>query len=196
MWKTGLLLITMLFFGLARAEEPDQATHEALRGVLQGVEQAVNTQRYGDLAQYFDKDMRVTTIDQEVLTSRKDIVPYFEHWFGPGGYLKSLHMTLTADAPTRLGPGKRFGTVTGSGLEQYGLADGRHFDMKTRWTATVVRDDDGKWRILTLHIGTNFLDNPILAKAESALVYFAAGGVAVGLVLGMLIMWLWRRRRH
>jgi hypothetical protein len=67
--------------------------------------------------------------------------------------------------------------------------------MKTRWTATVIKDTDGKWRILTLHIGTDFLDNPILAVAENSTKYFAMAGGAAGLVLGLLIMFLWGRSR-
>jgi NhaP-type Na+/H+ or K+/H+ antiporter len=59
--------------------------------------------------------------------------------------------------------------------------------METRWTATVIKDTDGKWRVLTLHIGTNFLDNPILTEAEASLLYFAGGGLLMGLLLSGLI---------
>ena len=61
-------------------------------------------------------------------------------------------------------------------LFMYVLSDRRSFDMVTRWTATVIKDADGKWLILTLHIDTNFLDNPILRVAESAPTTFAVGG--------------------
>ena len=70
------------------------------------------------------------------------------------------------------------------------------FPMKTRWTATVIKDTDGKWRILALHIGTNFLDNPLLTEVEDAVKSYmirgAIGGVVVGLILGFL---LGRRRK-
>lgn len=189
----ALLLLNGTFaFG---AEEPDHAIHEELRGLLRGIEQAVNTEKYDDLAQYFHEKMRLTTINQEVIFARSEIVPYFRKWFGPGGFLKKLQMSLNADALTEFYGEKTFGVVRGSGNENYVLADGRYFEMKTRWTATVIKDTDGKWRILALHIGTNFLDNPILAKAEGALIYFAAGGVVVGLVIGWLITFLVQRRK-
>jgi hypothetical protein len=189
----ALLLLNGTFvFG---AEEPDHAIHEELRGLLRGIEQAVNTEKYGDLAQYFHENMRLTTINQEVIFARSEIVPYFQRWFGPGGFLKKVQMAFNADALTELYGDKTFGVVRGSGNENYFLADGRYFEMKTRWTATVIKDSDEKWRILALHIGTNFLDNPILAKAESALIYFSAGGVAVGLVIGWLITFLVQRRK-
>jgi hypothetical protein len=68
--------------------------------------------------------------------------------------------------------------------------------MKTRWTATVIKDTDGKWRILTLHIGTDFLDNPILAVAEDSAKFIGAAGGAVGLVFGLLIMFMLGRRKR
>jgi hypothetical protein len=101
------------------------------------------------------------------------------------------------DALTELYSDKTMGTVRGSGNEDYVLSDGRFFAMKTRWTATVIKDSDGKWRILTLHIGTNFLDNPILAKAEASLGYAGVAGGAAGLALGVVIGWLiWHRKRR
>jgi ketosteroid isomerase-like protein len=139
--------------------------------------------------------MRLTTINQEVILARSEIVTYFRKWFGPGGYLKKLQMKLNADALTEFYGDKTFGIVRGAGNENYILADGRYFEMKTRWTATVVKDTDGRWRILALHIGTNFLDNPILTKAEAALIYFTAGGVGAGLVVGWLITFLVQRRK-
>jgi hypothetical protein len=177
------------------AEEPDHAIHEELRGLLRGIDQAINSEKYGDLAQYFHENLRITTINQEIISSRPEIATYFNKWFGPGGYLKKLKMTLTADAPTELYGNKTFGIVRGSGNEDYVLSDTRFFPMKTRWTATVIKDTDGKWRILALHIGTNFLDNPILAVAENSAKYFAAGGAVVGLLLGVLIGVFWKRRK-
>jgi ketosteroid isomerase-like protein len=191
-----LFLAALLLFACPAfaAEEPDHAIHEELRGLLQGIEQAVNTEKYQDLAQYFSDSMRVTTINQEVISSRAEIEPYFKKWFGPGGFLKKLDMKLIADAPTELYGNKTFGIVRGSGLENYRLSDTRYFEMKTRWTATVIKDSDGKWRILALHIGTDFLDNPILAKAKDSLVTFTAGGLIAGLIAGALLGY-WQGRR-
>lgn len=169
------------------ADEPDHAIHEELRALLQGMEKAVNEERYNDLAPYFHKNLRVTTINQEIISSPEEIGKYFNRWFGPGGYLKKLDMKLNADDLTELYGDKTFGIVRGSGDENYILSDNRHYEMKTRWTATVIKDTDNKWRILSLHIGTNFLDNPILSEAEGALMYFTVGGLLAGIILMLLI---------
>ncbi|MEJ2395964.1 MAG: hypothetical protein P8045_14500 [Candidatus Thiodiazotropha sp.] len=191
-------LITLFLLSIlpltAVAQEADQEIHQELRELLQGIEQAVNEQRYHDLAPYFHENLRVTTINQEIISSRDEIGAYFDRWFGEDGYLKKVEMKLTADAQTELYADKTIGIVRGSGQENYVLSDSRYYEMLTRWTATVIRDDDGKWRILSLHIGTNFLDNPILAEAENSLVYFAIGGFVLGIIV-MLIINLLRRRK-
>lgn len=180
---------------VASPGEKDHAIHEQLRGLLTGVQDAINAKRWDDLAPFFSEKMRVTTINQEVLSSRDEIAPYFKKWFGEGGFLKDLTFTLNADALTELDKTKSYGIVRGSGVENYVLSDGRRFDMNTRWTATVVKDHDKKWRILALHIGTNFLDNPILAAAKDMVVRAAVLGVIAGLVVGALLASLFSRRK-
>lgn len=189
------LFLVLVSSAAISAEEADHAIHEELRGLLQGMQQAINAEKYSELEPYFHENLRVTTINQEVISERSEITNYFEEWFGEDGYLKTLEITLTADDTTELYGDNSFGIVRGTGDEKYVLADGRSFDMVTRWTATVVKDVDGQWRILTLHIGTNFLDNPILSVAESALTTFAVGGALAGLVLGLLICFLYMRRK-
>ncbi len=175
-----------------------QAIHQELRGLLQGLETAINTQKYGDLAQYFDAKLHVTTINQNVITTPAGIDAYFKEWFGEGGYLKKLDIKLNADGLTQLygdAQNPSWGLVYGNGVEQYQLADGRNLDMKTRWTATVTKGEDGKWRILALHIGANFYDNPIYHAVESSRKYYAVGGLLAGLLLGALGMAYLRRNK-
>jgi len=190
-----LILVFLLICSttVVSAEEIDQAIHEELRSLLRGLEDAVNEERYNDLAPFFHENLRVTTINQEVISSHKEIGEYFDRWFGPGGFLRKVDMKLEADDVTELYGDKNFGVVRGAGIEKYILSDSRAYDLKTRWTATVIKDRDGTWRILTLHIGTNFLDNPILDEAESSLAYFTGAGLLAGVVL-MLLVNLVRRR--
>ena len=194
--QTILTTLLLIIAPVLAAQEADQEIHDELRGLLSGIETAINAEKYGDLAQYFHEDLRITTITQEVMSSRADIEPYFDFWFGEGGYLKKLDMKLEADALTEFYADKTIGIVRGSGDEDYVLSDTRFFPMKTRWTATVIKDTDGKWRILTLHIGTNFLDNPILSMAENSVKKTGIGGAVFGLLLGLLLgFFLWRRKQ-
>lgn len=188
-----LLLLSGTLPALA-AKSADEADHEQLRALLRGVSEAINSKKYEDLAPHFHEDLRVTTINQEVLNTREQIAPYFAKWFGTGGFLKDLRFTLTPDALTEFHADKRFGVVQGSGLEEYTLADGRRFDMKTRWTATMLRGADGKWRILALHVGTDFLDNPVLGAAKGSLAKVGALAGLGALLAGLLLGWILKSR--
>ena len=196
MFKRNVALLLLLISPVLAAQETDQAIHDELRSVLNGIQEAVNSEKYGDLGQYFHENLTITTINQEVISTRAEIEPYFDKWFGPGGYLKTLRMSLDADDLTEFYADKTFGIVRGSGEEDYVLSDSRSFPMKTRWTATVIKDTDGQWRILTLHIGTDFLDNPILSVAEESTKYVGIAGAAGGIVLGVMIMFLLGRRKR
>src|SRR5436305_14010218 len=149
-------------FGAAAA---DHGSRQELRGILTAVQDAVSSGNYDAMLPVLSKDIRATTITQEVMSGRPEVSAYFKKWFGPGRYLRKLDMRLVADALTELSPDRTWGVVRGSATETYTLADGRVYPMKTRWTATVVKDADGKWRLRTIHFGTNFLDNPILDEA-------------------------------
>ena len=191
-----LLLLLLVLTPWGAAEEADHADHEELRALLHGVEQAMNSEKYADLIPYFHDQLRVTTINQELIKTPAGLDPFFRDWIGPGKYVKSLKMTLTPDALTEFyGKGdSRFGVVRGDGREDYALADGRRLDMQTRWTATVVKDG-GKWRILALHVGANFYKNPIVEQIQASTKYYAAGGLVVGVLVGGLLVFLVMRRK-
>lgn len=178
------------------AEEPDHAIHEELRAVLATMQNAINAGKFDDMLPVISPDVRATPITQEVISKRDEVSGYFKRWFGPGGFLKSLQMTLTADALTELAADKTWGLVRGSGQERYTLADGRLYDMKTRWTAVVQKEADGKWRLRGIHIGTDFLDNPILTDAKNKVLKVGLAGAGGGLLVGVVLGFLIRRRKQ
>jgi ketosteroid isomerase-like protein len=197
MFKRILFAAFLVFISSFAAAQnaSDDAIHDELRGLLSGIEAAINEERYGDLARYFHENARITTISQEFLASPDAIEPYFDHWFGEGAYLKKLKMELNADALTEFYADNTVGIVRGSGKEFYELADGRTYPMDTRWTATVIKDTDGNWRILSLHIGSNFLDNALLSAAVDTARNYVITAAVIGLVLGLVLGLLLGRRR-
>lgn len=190
-----LVIFSVLLTSGAFAEEPDHAIHEELRGVLKQLGVAINSGKFDDMLPVLSEKIRATPINQEFLSSKQEVSAYFKKWFGAGGYLKKLEIDLSADALTELSADKTWGIVRGQGTEKYILSDGRPYELKTRWTATVAKEDDGRWRIRAIHIGTNFLDNPILTEAERALAKVAGIGALVGLLLGCLVTWLLMRKK-
>ena len=180
---------------LAWAEEPDHAIHEELRGVLREVMAAMNSGQYDKMLPYLTEDVEATSITQEVMSSRADVSKYFQEWFGPTGYMRKMEMKLDADKLTELSPDKSWGLVRGNALEHYEAKDGDLFDFVTRWTAVMVRGDDGKWRLRAIHFGTNHLDNPVLTKVRNTLTRDGIIGVIASLLVGLALGWWIGRRR-
>ena len=174
----------------------DDAIHDELRGLLKTVVTAINAQQYERLTPILSDQAHVTLVNQDVLNRKDQIPPYLTKWFGAGGYLKSMQVELKADVLTELSPDKSWGMGYGTGVETYALADGRSFALPTRWTAVVQREADGVWRIRAVHVGTNFLDNPVLhSVAGNTTQWLLVGGTA-GLLIGVLLTWLLLRRKY
>lgn len=196
MIKNMMLAVLLIGFSMAaHAEEPDHAIHEELRSVLTVVESAINSGDYDKMLPVLSEDIRATPINQEFLSSRAEVSAYFKKWFGAEGYLKKLEISLTPDKLTELSADKTWGVVYGNGIERYVLSDGRPYDLQTRWTATMMKEADGQWRIRAIHIATNFLDNAILTEAEHALGKAAGAGGALGLLVGGGLGWWLRRKK-
>lgn len=198
MLKNVLFGLVFVFASwIVHAEEgTDHEIHEELRGVLKVIESAINSGDYDKMLPVLSEQVRATPINQEFLASRTDVSRYFVKWFGKDGYLSKLEIRFIPDALTELSADKSWGLVVGSGVEKYILHDGRPYELHTRWTATMAKEDDGHWRVRGIHIGTNFLDNPILSEAEQSLGKAAIGGGVGGLLAGVAIGWLvWRRKK-
>ena len=176
------------------AEEPDHAIHEALRGVLHEVVASINSGQYDKMLPYLSENIEATSVTQEVMSSRADVSKYFATWFGPSGYMRAMEMKLDADSLTELSPDKSWGLVRGKALEHYEAKDGDVFDFGTRWTAVMVRSDDGKWRLRAIHFGTNHLDNPVLTKVQRTLIRDGIIAALVTLSIGLALGW-WLGRR-
>ena len=193
--RTLCVLAVLWAAAPAVAEESDHAIHEELRGVLHEITGAITSGQYDRMLPYLTEDVEVTSVTQEVMGSRADVSRYFQEWFGPSGYMRRMEMKLDADRLTELSPDKSWGLVRGRALEHYEAKDGDVFDFVERWTAVLVRSDDGKWRLRAIHFGTNHLDNPVLSKVQRTLTRYAIVAASASLAVGLLLGWWLARRR-
>src|SRR5258706_14553170 len=111
----------------------------------------------------------------------------------PGSLLKDLKIEPEADILTKFFSGLFFFNDTAT-TDTYTLRDGRVIKIHTRWTGTAI-NEDGKWKVLNAHIGLNILDNPILDAVEQLRWVWGAGGILIGLVVGVLGTLLLKRRK-
>lgn len=145
------------------AQQPDvdrEKDHDALRGLMKQVTQALNQQDLDALASCFTRDFSLVTIDQSLLTNKASLVAYYDAMFkAPKSFVKSMTANPVADELTRF-TGTDTGICHGTSKDTYTMKNGRAVVMESRWTALVVREN-GEWKIAAAHAGVNFLDNPL-----------------------------------
>jgi len=135
----------------------------------------------------------LTMVDQAHATSMDQIRAYFRERFeDEGALLESIHVEPSADVLTVF-LGENVGVNWGSSVDTYKLKSGRTVALNSRWTATVIKTDDG-WKVATAHAGVDMLDNPILAALKKTRWVWGAGGALFGLLVGVVFGSLRRSR--
>jgi hypothetical protein len=188
-------LLLLLGVHVAFAQDARQAAdHEALRKLKSDVLTAINTRRLASMDTLLHKPFLSTVITQDSFNDAGKLKAWFEGLFTrPLLRLSSVHMDADADELAQIYNGT-FAVARGSTKERYELADGRGFDIQGRWTATAIKENAG-WKVLAIHEGTNFLDNPVINAIERNALTLAVGGAAGGAVVGGLLGFYFGRRR-
>lgn len=180
---------------MAAEQVGTEQDHEELRALMKVFSNGINRLDMSEAAPYLHQPFSGTAISQHFMATPQEIQSYFDDLFhGPKAVLKSVEIKPEVDELTEIYQGT-FGVARGSNQETYELADGRVYEMTSRWTATVIKDE-GKWKLLAIHAGINFLDNPVLADVESLSTIYGAGGAGGGIILGGLVGFLLGRRRR
>lgn len=171
---------------LAAGAEERQADHARLREMLRTVTSAVNDNQLDKLLPLLDDDFALTMLDQTLITSPDELKAYFRrHFEAPGAVLRSVHIEPEADVLTRF-LDETSGVNRGTSTDTYTLRTGTQVVLHTRWSG-VFRKLDGRWKIVSLHVGANVLDNPMLDFARRGRQLWGAGGVVLGALLGFAL---------
>ena len=196
--KISIRLLSFCFLAsllsLSAFAQSREQDHEELRALLRAATEAMNAKNFDALTPLFNDQFSITTVDQKIFTNIGDFKAYYESLLnGQNAPLKSIVFKPEADDLTVF-VGDNMGLSHGTSTDTYNFSDGDTRTMTSRWTATVYKRD-GKWKILNIHIGTNLLDNPVLAAAKSYVYKVGAGAAIGGLVVGFLIAWFLRSRK-
>jgi len=170
-----------------------QADHDALRKLKTDAVEAVNKRDYSEMQKFLHQPFMTTLVTQDNFSDVGKLKDYYESLFTRDTLkMKTVSIAAEADDLSQIYEGT-FAVNKGSTKEHYELADGRKFDLDGRWTAVSIKDN-GEWKLLAVHLGTNFLDNPVLNAIEKSVFWFGAGGAAGGLLIGFAAGWFFRRR--
>jgi hypothetical protein len=192
----AIALCVMLLGRPLLAQNASQAAdHEALRKLKTDVITAINTRNVQSMDTLLHKPFMSTLITQDSFTDIDRLKAYFDGLFTRSVLrINKITMEAEPDEQAQIYTGT-FAVARGGTKEVYELGDGRTYTIPGRWTATTIKDN-GQWKVLAVHTGVNFIDNPVMTAVEKSTLYFGAGGVALGAVIGFLLGFLIRRKRH
>ena len=172
----------------------DEAVHDALRELKATMSKALNERDLDTLVANVDPNVVFTTMNGDVCRGPEEIRAYFDKMMnGPGRIVKNVTVSFEAAALTTLHGGDT-GIAWGSSKDHYELMDGQTFDIKGRWSCTMVRNGD-RWLIASFHYSANLFDNPILTKVKSLISRVGVAAAIGGLLLGFLIGRMTARRK-
>jgi len=187
-----LLLVLAIALPLA-AQEPDAAVHNALRQLKATMTKALNERDLDTIVANVDPNVVFTTMNNDVRRGPDQIRAYFNEMLtAPGHIVKDVKVSFEADALTTLYGGDA-GVAYGTSNDHYELTNGDKFDVKGRWSCTMVKNGD-RWVIASFHYSTNVFDNPILDRYKSMYLPIGAGALVAGLIVGWFIGRMMSRR--
>jgi uncharacterized protein (TIGR02246 family) len=187
------LLLLSAFLPL-HAQEPDAATHNALRQLKATMEKALNERDLDTIVANVDPQVVFTTMNGDVCRGPEQIRAYFAKMLtAPGHIVKDVKVSFDVDTLTTLYGGDT-GIALGSSKDHYELTNGDTFDIQGRWTCTMVRNGD-RWVIAAFHYSADVFENPIVDRYRKAMWTVGIGAAAVALILGLILGRLLFRKR-
>ena len=181
----------LLSMGTAAVAQPvEDPAHAELRTLRDALVDAVNKKDVDALLRQLHPDVVVTWQNAEVSRKHAGVRAYLARMLeGPDRIVDEFTTNPAVDELTILHGGDT-GISFGSSRDHFKLRGGQSFDLNSRWSATVVRQD-GRWLIASFHASVNMFDNPLLAGAQR----LALGGAAGALILGLVAGYVVARRR-
>ena len=164
---------------VSAAEDP---AHNELRALRTEVIDAITKGDFDRVLRHVHTNVVVTWQNHDVCRGHQGLREFFDR-IGEDAF-KGYKVPPTPDELTILYRGDT-GVSFGQTVAQYKFL-GKDFEMKSRWTGTLVKED-GRWLLASYHVSANLLDNPLLNAAKSGLYWVGGVALAAGLILGLLL---------
>jgi ketosteroid isomerase-like protein len=168
--------------------------HKELRALKDRAVNAVNTRNRDALLGEMAPNVTFTGMDNSVVSGLENLRAFYDKTFGSeSSVIREMTLKVEPDALSQLHADNRIAVAAGKADAHFKLRGGREFDWPLRWTATLARNND-KWSIVALHFSGNAIDNPLMAEITRFNRWLAVAAGIIGLVIGLLIAWIRRRR--
>lgn len=176
----------------AQVPPTNPAAHVELRAVKDRLVAAVNKKDEAALLAELDPKVSFTAMNNETFHGTDGAKAYFHRMLvGSSRVVEDMSLSATPDDLAILYSGDSAAVATGTSNAHFKIMGRKEFDVPLRWTATLVKNDNG-WKVASAHFSANMFDNPIMNEIKH-LTWWIAGGVGL---LGLLIGWLLGRMRR
>ncbi len=177
----------------------ENPAHAELRKIRDQIKEAVNQNKPELIMPHLHPNVVVTWMDGQVSHGPKEVQAYYDKMMsGPDSKVESVKVDPVPEGLSDLYGDQglidaddvttpaRLAVSYGHSNDDFKLRHGLAFSLKTRWTATLVKEK-GRWLITSFHASAPLFDNP-LRDLDRRMMYIAGGvGAVVGVLLGFLI---------
>lgn len=171
-----------------RAQSPESESSDLAAALVE----AVGSSDFARAGTMLSPDAVVTFQNGDMRRGREEIVAHVKSLFvGTGALVQAYSGSPVVTGVAAVDDTTR--VVTGTSTDRLTLSSGAPMVLETRWTATVARRD-GDWKIASLHLSTNMLDNPVIEKMKTTSYLLGAFGLVMGITIGIGVSMLLRRR--
>ena len=192
-WLTLLLSSFVICLQPVRAAATEDPEHAELRAIKDALVTAFNKRDYDGFLGHLHPNIVATWQNAEV-ARRPDGIRTFMKKMSEGEtkQIESVQAKVDVDELTSLYADKKTGVAFGSVEQDFKFSDGKEIALKSRWTATFIKED-GRWLLAAIHVSANVFDNPVLGIAVRKTAMWTGAGAGVA---GIIVGWLIGRRRR
>jgi ketosteroid isomerase-like protein len=172
----------------------DDPVNDELRQLHKLLTEAVNKGDIDSVLEHCAADIIFTPSDGDVCRGKPAVRAYFERMMeSPNKRFQSFTTDATVDGHL-IYPGPTI-VAWGPSKDHYKLSNGMEFTVDSRWTATLIKEGD-RWFVANIHVSCNLFDNPMLNLARQMLFWGAGVAGGGGLLVGLLLGWILKRRAN
>jgi uncharacterized protein (TIGR02246 family) len=169
------------------------AIHEQLRALRERMFAAYEKRDMDALLADVAPDVVITWQNADRNNGHEEFREFYNRMMkGESSVVKDVSTSFEVDDTSRL-YGNDTAIARGTQVDTFLLTDGSNFTLNSKWTATVIKENDA-WKVASFHVSANIFDNPILDVAKGWLMKAGIAGGLAGLVIGLLIGRATRRK--
>ena len=176
-----------------QAEQDAEPVHQQLRQLRDRMYAAYQDRDMERLLEDVTPQVVVTWQNAQRTEGHDELLAFYDRMMqGEDRVVEDVSSQMTVDELSVL-YGDDTAVARGTLVDRFDLRGGSEFTLHSKWTATVVKQDQ-QWKVASFHVSADIFDNAILDTAKSWLVNAGVGGVLAGLLIGFALAWMIRRR--